>query len=301
MKLTTKIVVGALACVSLTGCNLLKSNKEPTGQVVATVDGKEITLLALRAEMGNNVPADAKARKAAEIATLQNLVNRKIIAETAREKKVEKAPQYAIQKERMEEGLLVQALQSNIASQIPTPTRQEAQQYIAAHPATFAERKIFTVDQIRMGRPNNPAVLQQLQPLKTLEEVTSVLQANGIAFQRVEGKIDGLSIQPELMIQIAKLPPGEMFVIPANGGLVVNAIRSAEARPFVGDPAIKLATNVLRSQRQQKAVNDQFKAFVDQGKSSVKYNKDYAPPPPAAKGNLPAKPGAPAAPAPKAG
>jgi len=289
MKMAVGAALGLLACVSLAGCDMLKKDKEPTGQVVATVDGEEITLTAVRAELGNQMPKDPKARKEAEMAALQRILARKVLAKAAQKADVEKSPQYAIQKERLEEGLLVQAYQTQVAEAVPIPSREEATRFINEHPHTYAQRKIYVVDQIRMGRPNDPTLLNQLQPLDTLEEVASVLQANGMQFQRVAGKIDAVAIEPSMMDQIAKLPPTEMFVIPAGQGLVVNAIRETQVVPFTGEPAVKHATAVLRSQRAQETVRKQFGNVLGQAVASVKYNKAYAPPKPPAKA-APAKP-----------
>src|SRR5258706_9600009 len=78
----TKSRVTLLAAVSvslvLSACG--SKNKTPTGQVVATVDGKEITAIDLRSELGNFSTADAKVRKAAEQQALNGIISRKLLA-----------------------------------------------------------------------------------------------------------------------------------------------------------------------------------------------------------------------------
>jgi hypothetical protein len=101
------------------------------------------------------------------------------------------------------------------------------------------------------------------------------------------------------MDQIAKMPPGEVFVIPGNNMLVANKIAETQVVPLPNDIAVKHATQYIKAQRAQEAVRRQFAGVVSNPKAKVVYNKAYAPPPAPAAGK-PA-PAAPAAPAGKAG
>ena len=75
-----------IACLALVACHIpgMKDNKAPTGQVVATVDGQEVTISDLRAELANAPKAqDPKIAKAMEMGALQEIVARKILAKAA--------------------------------------------------------------------------------------------------------------------------------------------------------------------------------------------------------------------------
>src|SRR5271165_576732 len=158
-------LVAVAASVALAGCHfpgLGGGHKAPTGQVVANVDGREVTLRELNAEMGTATYPDPKARKAAEQVALRNIVARIILADAARAQGLDKTPDFALQKQRAIDTVLAQALQQKLISTVPQPTKEEAQSYISAHPDIFLERKVFVVDQIRMPRV-------PLQVLKALE------------------------------------------------------------------------------------------------------------------------------------
>ena len=69
MKSKTVILMTvAAASLSLGGCDKIKHliGGKPSGQVVATVNGDEITALELKAEMGGFSSRDPKIQKAAE-------------------------------------------------------------------------------------------------------------------------------------------------------------------------------------------------------------------------------------------
>jgi len=283
------------ACLALAGCG---KGKAPTGQVVATVDGDEITAMELRSELGAFNSPDPQIRKNAERVALQNIVSRKLLAEAAKEAKIDRTPEYARDKKRMEEALLVQSWRNGLVKKVPTPSREEALQFIAKNPQLYGNRQIYDVTQIRFARPADPAFVAALRPVKTIDELTQLLDSRGIRYQSGNGAMDSLSVQPRLLQQIQKLPPNELFVVPVPNGLVVNQIRQVTVVPFTGEDAIRHATQYMRAQRAEESVMRQFGSVVNQGKDDVKYNQAFAPPAPPAKAK--AKAGAPAA-APKAG
>ena len=276
-------VLAASTALALGGCHILGmdiggSTKAPTGQVVATVEGKEITVRDLRSEMGAANTSDPKIRKQAEQATLRNIVGRTVLAKAAVDRGVDKTPDFAIAKQKLVDGLLVQALQNKIAGQVPAVTKEEADRFVLAHPDLFAQRKVFSIDFVRMARPNDPAVIKALQPLKTLEEVETQLKQEKIPYQRSQGNLDSVGADPRMIEAIVKLPPGEMFVIPNGASLLVNAIRDTKIVPFTGAPASDYAQKLIARQRTQEAVNREFNAIIAKAAPNVRFNKDYAAP-----------------------
>lgn len=280
-------LVAAAACVALAGCHfpgLGGDHKAPTGQVVANVDGREVTLRELNAELGTATFPDPKARKAAEQAALRNIVARIVLANTARQQGLDKTPDFALQKQRATDAVLAQALQQKLIAGVPQPTKEEAQTFVSSHPDTFLERKVFVVDQIRMPRVPTE-VLKSLEPLKTMEEIEVVLNKDSIPHQRSDATLDAVGADPRLVDFILKLPAGEVFVLPANEGLLVNRVKETKVVPFTGDAATQYATRWLARQRTQEVVSRSFNQYLTAAAAKVQFNKDYAPPKPSRASN----------------
>jgi EpsD family peptidyl-prolyl cis-trans isomerase len=296
-------LVAVAASVAVAACHfpgLGGKPKAPTGQVVANVDGREVTLRELNAEMGTASYPDPRARKAAEQVALRNIVARIILADAARAQGLDKTPDFALQKQRAMDSVLAQSLQQKLISTVPQPTKEEAQNFIGSHPDIFLERKIFLVDQIRM--PRVPlAVLKTLEPLKTMEEIEAVLNKDNIPHQRGDATLDAVGADPRLVDFIVKLPPNEVFVLPSNDGLLVNRVKETKVSPFTGDAATAYAIKWLTRQRTQESVTKSFNQYLAQAAGKVQFNKDYAPPKPvktaAASPAAPGQPATPAAPA----
>lgn len=266
------------ALLLLGGCGKKGAESLDKGQVVATVDGKDITTGELNAElMGVNVPQGERG-KAIQQAALQQIVNRTILADLARDRGLDKTPMYLLQVRRGEDSLLVQMLQRQLASQIKPPTRQEAELYMVNHPDLFANRKVFTVDQIQFEAPQDPQKLKAYEPIKTMAQFQDQLQKDGLRFRRQPATLDVITANPDLVQQVLKLPAGEIFLIPTGRAIVANQITDTKVVPFTGDQAVQYAMNMIQQQKLQDLVKRELDPKVKKARNDVKYQPGYAPP-----------------------
>src|SRR3982750_3449756 len=99
------LIGGAAALALLTACS--DKAKAPTGQVVATVNGEDITVHELNGELQTlRVPPDAPKKQVEQVA-LQRVVERKMLADVAKKRGLDKNPQFLLAERRVDEGLLV--------------------------------------------------------------------------------------------------------------------------------------------------------------------------------------------------
>jgi peptidyl-prolyl cis-trans isomerase C len=275
------------ATLLLAGCG--GSDEEPLakGQTVASVNGKDVTVHQLNAEMmGVNVP-EGEQRKQVEQAALQTVIGRTILADIARERGIDKSPSYLMQQQRANEALLVQMLRADIASKLAPPTRAEAEAFMQQNPDLFAQRKIYEVDQIQFQTPDM-AKIRRLEPLQTMEQVEQQLIQDRVEYRRGTGRIDSVGTNPDLIRQIARLPDGEIFVFPQQGTMIASRITGVKIEPFQGDQAIAYAMNLLQNQRMQQATERELKTKIEEARKTIKYQKGFEPP------NAPQTAGAPA-------
>lgn len=296
---TFLVALAAGACLMTTGCDKIKHlvGGKPSGQVVATVDGQEITTLELRAEMGNFSSQDPKVMKAAQQQALQTIILRRLVANQAKADKIDKTPDYSIQMKRGAETLLVQMFERKIAATVPPPTKRDAENFVLEHPDQFANRRILQLDQV-MAAPTKIAP-EKFKDLKTLEEVKRLFETENVPFQEGSSELDTLSAPPGLTAAISKLPPGEVFLLPQRGVLVFNRVAGAKSVPFKGDLATNYAMRALSQQHAQGAVRTRLEAMRKGAESKIVYSAGFKPPPPSA-APAPATAPAAAAPAPAA-
>lgn len=277
----------AVSMLALAACD--SAGKAPEGQVVATVDGQEVTIHELNAEIaGIGNRASGAPAKLVESVALQRVIERKMLATEAGKLKLDKNPQFLLAKQRTEDNLLVQALQSDIQQKVPAATREAAQKYVADNPQVFGDRKVFTLDQIQFLRPANIDQLP-LKEAKSMAEVERVLIDANIEYRRAPQQLDSLVINPELtkeIVKIAATANGEPFIFsdqPAGAPapiIYVNNITNTVIQPFTGERAIAYAQNILQRQDVQKRLATELKRIQDSYKPKIVYAKGYEAPDP---------------------
>lgn len=268
----TGLVLGAVSMLALLG----GCEKKVGGQVVAVVNGQEITQQELNAELnGQPIPPNAD-KKVVMQQLLQRVIDRKLLVGKAKEQGLDKSPTYLAQVQRAEDAVLIDMLASNVAKGLPVPDAAAANQFMANNASLFAGRKRYQLDQITFQAPNDPALAEKLKPAKTLAEVETVLKGAGIQYQRGTAQLDTAALPPVIAARIAGLPAGEPFLVPQNGQMVVNVIRSTEAVPVSPQQAQPAAIELLRRQAVEQAMRKQ--AEDARAKAKITYDNGFAPP-----------------------
>jgi peptidyl-prolyl cis-trans isomerase C len=278
----TSIIATVALGMAIAGCS-----KKPTDQVVAVVNGEEISLPELNAELGNAQVPEGVDKKAVQQQLLQRLVDRRLLAQSAKEQGLDRDPAFIVEQRRVQESLLVEKLAKKTNDSIPVPTAAEIDKYIAGNPTLFAQRQLYTVDQLAFATPTDATKLRALEPAKTMDQVITVLRGLGIGFQRANRVVDSATVPPEQMNKITSLPKGEPFVVPTNGQVTVNVITGGRSEPLPDAQARQVAVRLIRSQALAKQGEQRLKDA--RSKAKIEYQTGFAPPAtPGAAGAAPA-------------
>lgn len=271
VKVRAALLGGVMAASLLvSGCH-----KEPKGQVVAIVNGDEISMQELNAELqGVRIP-DAADRTKLRKQVLQRLIDRKLIVQKAREQGLDKTPDFVAQQRRLEENLLVSMLGQKIAATVPMPDDRDITQYVADNPAQFGGRQRLLLDQIQFAAPKNARSLMALKDAHSLDDIAAGLQKLGLGFARGKGVIDTGRLDPQLIGVINKLPPGEPFVLPSNGQYVASVIVGRDNTPTPTASARLAAAEMVR----RRELVAESKAQVARARTSaeIQYQRGFEP------------------------
>ncbi|MFM9978662.1 MAG: EpsD family peptidyl-prolyl cis-trans isomerase [Sphingomonadaceae bacterium] len=275
MKASRKII--ALTASVALAIGLAACDKKPTGQIVAVVNGEEISLAELNQELtGAKIPENAD-KKAIMRQVLERVVDRRLLAQAAKEQGIDRDPTYVSMQRRMSEDLLVQMYAKKAADGIKVPDAAAIDKYINENPTLFAERARLKLDQIVFPMPSNPDVLRQFEKDNSLAAVAATLGRLNIKFAQGEGALDTATVPPKLLQQINALPAGEPFIVPTNGRVVVSVIKGREPVVIPAAQARPLAVEAMRRQGLSKIGESRLKEA--RAKAKIEYQADYAPTP----------------------
>lgn len=260
-KTTVRLAWAGAFALILHACNA-----EPTGQVVAVVNGEEITQAELNAELAAlpaSLPGDTASIRRQ---LLQQIVDRRLMAQIAKEESFDRDPTFVTKERRLREELLVQMYGQKLAESVSVPDASAVKKYLADNPGQFKERATYLVDQIVFDYPSDPKVLKALEADKSLDDVERTLKGINIKFTRGNNTIDSRNVPTPMLKQILGLPPGEPFVIPTQGRVTVSVITGKQPVPTTEQEASPLAAQQMRAEN----LTSVLQARLDEAKAKAK-------------------------------
>jgi peptidyl-prolyl cis-trans isomerase C len=264
-------IVAAVALgVVVSGCQ-----RKAEGQTVAVVNGEEITVPDLNFALSVAKIPDSVDKTQARTQVLQQLIDRRLLAEQARKEGIDKTPEYLNRQRRADEDLLISMLADRRLNTTQLPSDREIQTFIASHPGMFADREIWDLDQVQYPTIADPGIKAEMSGTKSMDQLIAVLQKHNIAFNRQKNRLNTAAVPPEIYGKLKALPPGEPFTLTFGDRSVSNAIVGRQPQPLTGDQAKPAAVDALRKSQTTKSLQDLLKTL--RGSAKIDYQSGYAP------------------------
>lgn len=264
------MVIALVIALAATGCQ-----KKAAGQAIAVVNDEEITAAELNDALSSDQSLAGSATKEARAATLQKLIDRKLLVQQARKDGLDKSPEYVNQQRRTNDEILINLLLSKRLNSSQVPSADAITRYQASRPEMFANREIWTLQQIQYPLQNDPTLNAALGKAQTLEEVAQLLTAKGVKFTRESRKLDTAVFPHAIYNQLTPLKPGEPFIAPGPDKAVASVITAREPAPLAGDQARTVAVNAMRRDEVETIVKDRVKNL--RGSAKIDYQPGFEP------------------------
>jgi EpsD family peptidyl-prolyl cis-trans isomerase len=267
LGLTRSLVAAVQVCALLLGMAACKPGG-PSGQVVATVNGKEITSQDLAAE----ARATGNSRRSAP-ALLQEVIARNLLAQSAHDQKLDAYPGYPSDLVRIQQAFLADKALGKVLRPAGPPTAAAIAAFEAAHPYQFAQRSKVQVDEVRFETADN---LKSMEGISDLAGVVAKLKSINAPFDRKSQTLDTAQMPDQLAERLLAAPLGQLQVF--RDGNVVLGVVVLGRDPVIGPPEQEAAeaSGVMA----KLAVQSQVGAEVARlrAKATIAYQKGYAPP-----------------------
>jgi len=229
--------------IALAGC----APKKPEGQVVAVINGEEVTRRELASEPQAAGLPDGPGAQAAMNKLLGGVIDRKLAVAKAQELGLDHTPEYLAQSKRLNEVLLSRALFERWAREAPDPSGAAVQAYVAANPQQFDGRKLVLADRIQTDADGIDP--KALEPLATNDDIAEYLRLQSRPFRRDRTVIDTAAVPLSLYRQLISAPQGYPVAFEQAGKLIAiapveikDAPTSAADRAEASNAALRQAT-----------------------------------------------------------
>ncbi|MFN2644833.1 MAG: EpsD family peptidyl-prolyl cis-trans isomerase [Burkholderiales bacterium] len=239
------MIVALSALTVLAGCGRAAADRAEREQLVARVNGVEISARQLRSGAAGVAQA------------VEKVIDRELLVQKALEKGLERDPQVAAEIDNARREVLAQAYIERAARAAATPSREEVRAFYAENPALFAERRIYRTREMSVAA--NPDMTDALRAraasARDIDELAAWLKERGVPAVVANETQPAEQLPLAFLPAVSRLKPGELVVLatPAAAHFSVRAtviqLVQAEEAPLGLEQASALIENFLAGRK----------------------------------------------------
>lgn len=239
------------ACAVLAACG----NEENAAQVLARVNGEEITALQINDELMRAGVKPAQ-HEAATQNLLEMLIDRQLIADEAMRNSIHRKPEVVQAIERAKAQIIAQAYIKSIEMKIAKPSQSEIDDYFQKHREYFSLRKQYTIQQIVFATSDFSNELRlAIDSARSLDSVAAWMDRHRVKYAR--GQISRTTADlPELMMaKLKNMKKNQLFIFRDGDSSMLNRISDVMDSPVDAKDAAP--------QIEQYLINNKYSEVVD--------------------------------------
>ncbi len=244
-------------------------------QIVAKLDGREITVSELRTEMARlglspNQPG-------AERIALENVINRALLATAARHANMHKKPE-GLRRMRAAQEQALADLYLSTASQPPEPTMTEIEDFILDNPTFFSKRRVYTFNVLSL--PTAAFVGEDLTPLfddtPDFADLKSHLDRSRASYAQSSVMQPSNAFPEAIRLQLSEYGVNDNIVIKSEDETQIMKIVALKKAPLPADAAPAFARRALL----ENGANERANRLVEglKAKAKISYFRKAAAP-----------------------
>ena len=248
-RLSAALVLCAL--MSLGACSRdasQASRADQAGQVIARVNGEEITIHQLNAEAAS-VPMTGEDAKDVRKQVLRSIVYRTMLRQAAVKAKLDRNPNVRMLIDAAKDRVLAELYVDSQTGTTPPPTSDEIEKFITDNPLQFNERRIYTFEQLTLDAGKYASSMVALFDQKeSFDQLRGYLDGKGITYQTAEVRLASTDFPKEVKDQLIKFGVGDNVVVRGTDTIAILKIKSWVEMPVDSSQAEQAAANTLHDQ-----------------------------------------------------
>lgn len=256
-------MVVAGAALLVTGCGA--GTPAADSQVAVRINKGEVSVHQIHAVLKRQPRLLAEQPEAAASKVLEALVEQELAAQAAVDKGLDREPDIlqALQLARRE--VLARAYQEQLAAKASGPSSDEVDRYYDAHPAIFAQRRLYMLQEFAVDATAAQAtgLAALAKRAKSADEVENLLREAGLK-QRSRRFVQAAEDVPAVVLEpLSKLEKGQSLAVTLGAMPRIFTLLDVQSAPIERRQAADVIAGYLVSERKRQLVAPAMKALRD--------------------------------------
>lgn len=253
---------GVIAVLALAGCGE-KKKARVDDQVAARVDGRELTVPQINLVLQQQRNLRPEQADAASRQVLERLIDQTLAVQKAERQELDRDPRVQLQIEAARREVIARAWAEKVGEGAPRPTAEEISAYYRSKPALFAERRIYSIQELSIeARPDQvQALRERLGTSKSINEFVEHLRADEFRFAANQAVRAAEQLPPPVLESLARLTDGQATLHALPQGVVVTVLAGSRSQPVSEEQARPVIEQTLLNERKRQRVESELKAL----------------------------------------
>ncbi len=270
MRLTNQFFLVLLVSSSLLiGCDKKEntSSKSSNDQVVAKVNGEEITIHQVNFLLGRMGQLNEAQAKLASKQVLGNLVAQQLLKQKALESKLDQDPIILQALASSKDQLLAQAYLERMIAKAPKPSTSEIDDFYKAHPELFENRRVFRLQElvVNISKDKFSETAASLKT-KNINEIAAWLRDKNYSFNVNSNVKAAEEIPMELLKRLQVLKDGEILLVPNSKTFNILQVTASQNQPISRSKATPIIEQYFLNQNKTNLAKKELIALNEKAK-----------------------------------
>ncbi len=245
-------------------------------QVAAKVNKEEISVHQINFVLQRQQGLKPEQAPAASKRILEGLIDQELAVQQAQEQKLDRDPRVVMAIEAAKRDIIARAYADKVAETAAKPTAEEVKAYYADKPGLFAQRKIYTLQEISVeaDATQSKDLAAKAASARSADELQTALRTAGIRFAARQITQAPENMPLGVVDQVASLGEGKSLVMPTPSGFNVVFVSAAKPAVVTEEQAKPAIEAFLLNERKRKLVEEGIKALRKDAK--VQYMGQFA-------------------------
>lgn len=269
------LIVPALLLV-MAGCSKHEGAAKGGSQVVAKVNGSEITVHQLNFALSKMGKLDQSQVKAASEKVLQQMVDMELLKQKSVDEKLDRDPNVLQVLEATKQQVLAQAYMQKVASKQAAPSEDDIKKFYDTHPELFSERNVYVIQEfaIKDGNEHASEIEAGINDAKTGDDIANWLKEHNHMFSVNASRKAAEQLPLELLKKMNTLKAGDTLVVKSPQALVLLFLAKIDRQPVDLEKAKPVIQQFLVNSNQQTLIKNEVAALRKEAK--VEFYGDFS-------------------------